>query len=71
MSEVRKSGWAVKSRSPEGYVTTLSFVGHDTPEQAIEAYVASTGKTWIECVKEGATLVQLEIVERKLPTSKE
>ncbi len=70
MSEARKSGWAIKSASPEGAAVTLAFAGHDTPEQAIEAYVAYTGKPWAECVKEGATLVRVDMVERRPPTSR-
>ena len=69
MEGVRKLGWAVKSRSTEGYVIHMAYYRHDTPEQAIQAYVEQTGKTWAESVSEGAVLVQQEIVEFKKPTS--
>jgi hypothetical protein len=67
---MRKHGWAVKSPSKDGSTIHLAYDRHDTPEQAIQAYEELVGKSWEECVKEGAVLIQQEIVEKTKPTGK-
>jgi len=64
MNDERKLGWAVKSQSKDGSTIHLAYDRHDTPDQAIEAYVELVGKSWEECLKDGAILIHQEIVEK-------
>jgi len=70
MEGVRKLGWAVKSRSADGDVISISYSSHSSPEEAIHAYEVATGKSWADHVAAGATLVQQEMVEFQGPRSR-
>jgi hypothetical protein len=59
-----KIAWAVKAPGPDGEVIHLDFLRHATPEEAIQAYEEKAGRTWAECVKAGAKLVEQKMIER-------
>ena len=58
-----KVSWVVRHIENGNVVLHMSYDRHTTPEEAIQAFEQHTGKPWVEHVREGATIVQKEVME--------
>ncbi len=60
---IRQIAWGIKHKTPNGVAVHVSYDSHASPQEAIRAFEKHTGKTWDECVREGAEVVEHAITE--------